>query len=72
MEQLDWCRRALAHAEATGWVEGIAHYRERVLAAEYEAWATGDLSEISDEAMCHGSETYRQAHPERCKGALAP
>jgi hypothetical protein len=35
-------------------------------ATEYEAWANGDLSEISDEAMCYGSEKYRLAHPERC------
>lgn len=66
MDALDWCRRALAHAEKTGWKDGIAHYRERLLTAEYEAWANGDLSEISTEAMCHGSAKYRQAHPEEC------
>lgn len=36
------------------------------LALEYEAWATGMTSEISDEAMCYGSEKYRRSHPERC------
>jgi hypothetical protein len=66
VNELEWCRRALAHAEKTGWTQGIEHYRERVLAAEYEAWANGDLSEISDEAMCHGSAKHRQAHPEEC------
>jgi hypothetical protein len=36
------------------------------LAAEYEAWATGELSEISVEAMCYGSESYRIARPDLC------
>jgi hypothetical protein len=68
-DELAWCKHALAHAEKTGWQKGVDHYRERLehlLSDEYEAWATGQLSEISDEAMCHGSATYREAHPEVC------
>jgi hypothetical protein len=68
MDELVWARHALAQAKKVGWEDGIEHYRERVLAAEYAAWANGDLSEISDEAMCHGSEKYRRDHPEQCWG----
>lgn len=65
--ELEWSKYALAHAERIGWTIGIEHYRERVLAAEYEAWATGDLSEISDKAMCHGSENSRRSHADVCQ-----
>lgn len=49
--------------------------RERLAAllAEYEAWATGEVSEISDEAMRAGSPKYRQTirAPNGCESPSA-